>query len=183
MSASIIFNYAFSILLNSRSKISLRGSLLGTISGAIMYGSVAATSINIGAAIAVGLLAGFLSALYYEKIYAKVNETNIRDSFGYLNILIVSFIGTFIIAPTTLKTYYNYNVSLTTLQSSKITTGFIGNLDIAGWVLAYVGISIAIGLASGLIIGLILRCLERRSVRFLEDGEMLRVSSFGLRLP
>lgn len=65
MSASIIFNYAFSILLNSSGKISLRGSLLGTISGAIMYGSVAATSINIGAAIAVGLLAGFFSALYY----------------------------------------------------------------------------------------------------------------------
>lgn len=65
MSASIIFNYAFSILLNGRSRLSVRGSLLGTISGAIMYGSVAGTSINIGAAIAVGLLAGFFSALFY----------------------------------------------------------------------------------------------------------------------
>lgn len=183
LSASVISNYAFSALLSRSGKLTVRGSLLGTITGAIMYGSVAATSINIGAAIAVGLLAGFFSALYYEKLYVRVNETNVRDSFGYLNILAVSFVGTFIVAPTTLKTYYNYAVSLTTLQASKIATGYISNLDIAGWVLAYVGISIAIGLASGLIGGLVLRCLQRKSVRFLEDGEMLRVSSFGLRLP
>ena len=65
MSASIIFNYAFSILFSPNSKIGIRGSLVGTITGAIMYGSVAGTSINIGAAIAVGLVAGFISALFF----------------------------------------------------------------------------------------------------------------------
>lgn len=160
MSASIIFNYSFSILLNSKSKISVRGSLIGTISGAIMYGSVAGTCINIGAAIAVGLLAGFLSALYYEKLCVKVNASNIRDSFGYLNILVVSIIGTFMIAPIVLKTYYNYSVNLPPLQPSNAATGyFLGNLDIAGWVLVYVGVSLAIGILGGLIFGLILRLL------------------------
>jgi hypothetical protein len=65
MSASIIFNYAFSILLSSNYKMGIRGSLIGTISGAIMYGPVAGTCINIGAAIATGLFAGFLSAVFF----------------------------------------------------------------------------------------------------------------------
>lgn len=160
MSASIILNYSFSILLNAKSKISVRGSLIGTISGAIMYGSIAGTCINIGAAIAVGLISGFFSALYYEKLYVKVNASNIRDSFGYLNFLVVSFIGTFVITPIVLKIYYNYSVNLPPLQPSNAASGyFLGNLDIAGWVLVYVGVSLGIGILSGLIIGLILRCL------------------------
>ena len=77
-----------------------------------MYGSVAGTSINIGAAIAVGLCAGFISALFFEKIYLAFNKSQIKDSFGGLSFLFVSFIGTFLIAPTVLKAYYNYDVTL-----------------------------------------------------------------------
>ncbi len=65
LSASVIFNYAIGIVINPTTKIGIRGSLLGTITGAIMYGSVAGTAIKIGAAIAVGLVAGATSAFFY----------------------------------------------------------------------------------------------------------------------
>jgi hypothetical protein len=159
MSASIIFTYAFSILLNPNSKIGIRGSLVGTITGAIMYGPVAGTCINIGAAIAVGLLAGAISAFFFEKIYPKLNASNITDSFGLGVVWIAAFLGTFIVTPTVLKTYYNYSVDLPTLypQNSPSSAYFISNKDVAGWSLVYVGISVGIGLVGGIIIGLLLK--------------------------
>lgn len=74
LSASVIFTYAFSVLFNSQGKIGIRGSIIGTLTGAIIYGPVAGTCINIGAAIASGLFAGIFSALFFEKIYSKVNR-------------------------------------------------------------------------------------------------------------
>jgi len=41
--------------------------------GAILYGPIAGTCQNIGAAIAVGLGAGFISSIFYQKIYTKIN--------------------------------------------------------------------------------------------------------------
>lgn len=73
-----------------------------------MYGSVAGTSINIGAAIAVGLIAGSLSAFFYEKVYPKVNGDSIKDALGMGIIWVVAFLGTFVVAPIVLRTYYNY---------------------------------------------------------------------------
>lgn len=73
-----------------------------------MYGSVAGTSVNIGAAIAVGIIAGSISAFFFEKVYPKVNGNSIMDSLGMGVIWPVAFLGTFVIAPIVLKTYYNY---------------------------------------------------------------------------
>jgi uncharacterized membrane protein YdjX (TVP38/TMEM64 family) len=83
--------------------------------GAILYGPVAGTCVNIGAAIACGIIAGLLSAIFYQKIYPFINGTSIKDSLGLLNIWIVSFLATFLVSPTVIKTYYNYSVNLTTL--------------------------------------------------------------------
>ena len=63
MSASVISNTIFSILL--RGRIGFKESLVGTITGAIMYGSVAGVNLNIGAALTIGLVSGIISALYY----------------------------------------------------------------------------------------------------------------------
>lgn len=37
-----------------------------------------------------------------------MNGNIVRDSFGMTSIWIAAFVGTFLIAPTVLKTYYNY---------------------------------------------------------------------------
>jgi ammonium transporter Rh len=114
LSASVIATYIFSILLSETRRIGIRESILGTIMGAIMYGPVAGTCTNIGAAIACGIFAGFLSAIFYQKVYPKINEVAVRDSLGLLNIWVVSFLATFVISPIVIRTYYNYTVNLTT---------------------------------------------------------------------
>jgi len=68
MSASVIFYYAFSILIGKKKRVEIRGSMIGTLAGAIMYGPIAGTCENIGASIAVGLFAGFSSAFFFEKL-------------------------------------------------------------------------------------------------------------------
>jgi hypothetical protein len=76
---------------------------------------VAGTCVNIGAAIASGLFAGLISAVAYRKIYKKINEKSLFDSYGALNTLFISFFGTFVIAPIILIAYYNRTWILTTL--------------------------------------------------------------------
>ena len=126
-----------------------------------MFGPVAGTCSNIGAAIACGLFAGFLSAGFYHKIFPKLNKNGICDAFGLNLILIVSFMGTFVISPIVIRTYYNYSVVLQTLASVNSPTGkIITNVDAAGWSLVYVGIAVGLGLACGLVVGLLLKCLE-----------------------
>lgn len=65
MSSGAIFNYVFSILFGG--KIGVRGSIGGSIVGAVMWGPVSGTCVNIGAAIAVGLIAGLFTAVDYSK--------------------------------------------------------------------------------------------------------------------
>lgn len=65
MSASVIFYYAFSVLIGKQKKIEIKGSTIGTLAGAIMYGPIAGTCQNIGASIAVGLFAGIISAFFF----------------------------------------------------------------------------------------------------------------------
>jgi hypothetical protein len=106
LSASVISTYSFSILFDE--KIGIREAILGTLTGAVMYGSVAGTCINISAAISVGIFSGLISALFYSKIYVKINKDHIYDSMGGLLMFGVSLLGTFFIAPIVLKTYWNY---------------------------------------------------------------------------
>lgn len=137
-----------------------------------MYGSVAGISINIGAAIAVGLCAGIISALFFEKIYPAFNKSQIRDSFGGLSILFISFLGTFLIAPTVVKTYYNYDVNLPTLYPSNTpsSTYTISSVSVAGWCLVNVGVSIGIALVGGLIIGAILHFFSQAKFKSYDDS-------------
>lgn len=128
--------------------------------GAVIYGPVAGTCTNIGAAIATGIIAGLFSALFFHKVYSKINENGYRDSFGIVLIFLISFFGTFVISPIVIKTYYNYNVDLTTLETSVFDSeGSSININAAGWVLVYVGVSVGIGCSAGLVTGFVLRLL------------------------
>lgn len=117
-----------------------------------MYGPIAGTVISTGAPIAVGVIAGFFSCLYFKVLFKRINQNRIHDSLGLFSFVFVAFLGTFVIAPIVLKTYYNYGVSLVTLG------GTIVNADSSGWILIYVGISVGIGLAGGLILGALMKC-------------------------
>lgn len=152
--------------------------------GAILYGPVAGTCINIGAAIACGILAGFSSAIFYKKVYPKINETVVWDSLGLLNIWVVSFVATFLISPIVIRTYYNYTVNLSTLSVSSIDVLGSAILDVtsAGWSLIYVGITVGIGLGCGFIVGFILRTIDKVFGAEFSD-QMLFFLDQGLRGP
>jgi hypothetical protein len=106
-----------------------------------------------------------------------LNKEATRDSLGSIVFLIISFLGTFFIAPTVIKTYYNYDVVLPTLFSSRIT-----NVDAAGWLLVYVGVSLGIGLGAGLISGLLLKAMDRETSYDLDD-RLLFLRDSGLKYP
>jgi hypothetical protein len=170
LSGSVIFSCAGSIIFGAKKepdgrvnrKIDVKDCVFGTITGGISFGAVAGTAVNIGAAIASGLFAGLFSSLAYRLIYKRINLNKLYDSYGVINILMVSFFGTFAITPVILIAYYNLNWILTTLQVSNFDTVGLPliNSSIVGWVLIYVGISIGIGLVGGLMTGLFLRMIS-----------------------
>lgn len=159
LSGSVIFSCAGSALFGGR--IDVRDCVFGTITGGIIYGAVAGTSVNVGAAIASGLFAGLFSSLCYRFILRRINANKVYDSYGAINILMVSLFGTFAIAPVILIAYYNLDWILTTLEVSNLDkVGLpLVNSSIVGWVLIYVGISMAIGIVAGVIAGLFLRLI------------------------
>nr|BAK02534.1 predicted protein [Hordeum vulgare subsp. vulgare] len=163
---SVIFSCVGSIVLGGftegskalEGKIGLRECVFGTITGGIIYGPVAGTAVNIGAAIASGLFSGLLSSIIYRFVVNKINSSELRDSYGVTNTLSVSFMATFCISPSILIAYFNRDWILPTLEVSnfdKVGLPLI-NASIAGWVIAYVGISMGIGLVSGAAAGGIL---------------------------
>lgn len=118
MSASIIFTLTFSILFRgysaNGSKLGIKEIIFGTISGGIFYGPVAGTCINIGAAIASGLFAGLITALYFCFLHKKMNSNGLFDSYGVVNTLLLSFLGSFVLAPIIFISYYDRHWILTT---------------------------------------------------------------------
>lgn len=140
----------------------MKQTLIGTINGSIMYGSVAGTCVNIGTALTVGLGAGVLSAIYFTKISPKINAERLNDSFGGLIIVITSFIGTFLIAPIVLKAYYDYQWHLTTLEVSNFDSvgPIFDSISVVGWILVYVGYQLELVQYLDLLSGYYLRLLE-----------------------
>jgi len=138
-----------------------------------MYGPVAGTCMNIGAAIAIGITAGFISSLFFKKVYTLVNSNGVRDSFGILLVFLISFLATFVISPIVIKAYYNYSVNLKTLEvSSADSLGSPISIDAAGWVLIYVAISMGIGLATGAVTGITLYILDKLSGHEYDDAQI-----------
>lgn len=82
----------------------------------------------------------------------------------------VSLLGTFFIAPIVLKTYWNYQVTLPTLVNTSIA-----NKDIAGYVLGFVGITIAIGFLTGVVITAFIQCFGRLNQKEFSDINIFKL--------
>ena len=162
LSASVFTNMFFSVLLKNR--LGLREIQFGMIGGAIMAGPIAGTLDNIGAFMAIGTFAAIISALYFGYIHPKINASRVRDTYGALYIAIVSFLGTFFIAPLVLIGMVRNKVNSNLLMNSPLT-----NANIAGWSLTYVGISVGIALVAGFAVGAFLMCMEREVIREFDD--------------
>lgn len=139
-----------------RQKLGLREIHFGMIGGAIICGPIAGVIDNFGAMIALGTFAGIISAIYFGYIHGNINSLRIVDTNGIIYILIVSLVGTMLVAPVVYAGMVNNSVLSNILDNVPIT-----DIKVAGWALVYVGISTAIALVSGLFMGLFLRCFEK----------------------
>lgn len=129
LSASVIFFYAFSILFDDNSRFNLKGSIIGTISGGIMYGCVAGTCTNIGAAIACGLFAGFISALTSSRV-----AINSWTSLGGVSLVTSAGLASIFIAPIVIIAFYNNDVNISALWGTRVNNpnAIIYNRNVAG---------------------------------------------------
>lgn len=125
-----------------------------------MAGPIAGTLDNIGAFMAIGTIAGLLSSIYFAYIHPKLNRTRVSDVYGVTYIAIVSFLGTFFIAPLVLIGMVRNGVN-----SNLLMNVILDNGDVAGWSLVYVGISVGVALATGFGVGALLLLFERKLPR------------------
>jgi hypothetical protein len=150
------------------------------IGGAILAGPIAGTLTNIGAFMAIGTIAGIISALYFGKIHPKLNKINVKDTYGALYIAIVSFLGTVFVAPLVLIGMVRNEVfsSLlvlalpapgTTPAPTLAQLGYLTNSDIGGWSLTYVAISVGVALIAGFSTGAFMTCMEKKVNREFDD--------------
>jgi ammonia channel protein AmtB len=160
MSSSVISSSALSVLF--KGKTGEWEVILGIICGGIVFGPIAGTAVNIGAAIACGLISGVIVSIYCWQIHKRINSKRLNDCYGAFGVFIVSLISTFGISPIILITYYVRSWILPTLEVSNYDTKGLPliNGSIAGWVLTYVGVSIGVSMGSALIAGLIFRLVQ-----------------------
>jgi len=156
--------------------------VLGTITGAITFGSVAYLCTNIGAALACGGFSGLHSAFFYHKVYTKINRQRIFDSLGVTLIAVTSIIATLGIAPLVIYAYYYYGITVPTLPNDAGTTNTtITTSSIVGYVLEYVGITAGIGASSGVVVGVLLKIFDRFDADKLFDDKSFVGKNSGLK--
>jgi ammonia channel protein AmtB len=154
--SSTISTIAFEIFMNK--KPTLTHIFSGSISGAILFGSVASFTTNIAAPIAVGLASGFFSALYNKILLKKVNKNQLHDSLGIFGpIFFTSILSTAVLSPIVIKSFSEYSLNTPPLEGSVISSS-----GQSAWMLIYCGISSGMGLLTGMIISTIMRCLSHQ---------------------
>ena len=121
-----------------------------------MAGAGAGYLENAGACLLMGLIAGVLTTVLISTAVDRMNQNNIVDSHGFIiPILVICFIGGFIIWPCIIIRYYTLGVegeTLYTLGSSKLD-----DYRPAGYQLGYFGVTLAFSLVAGLIAGFLLK--------------------------
>ena len=179
--ANVLTTLACSVLLVDQFQI--RWSVFGLINGAVIFGSVANTAINIGAAIACGMGAGLLTVVYFYKIYPWMNRKIVADSYGIFLILATSLIATVFIAPIVLAIESNARVILPSLQSINNPDGdVVPGLNIAGYALTYPAITILVASGFGFLVSLLLKCFDQFDAEKVMSDRLFFNTQHGLRI-
>lgn len=101
MAASMITTYIVGSL---GGKLSLRDSLIGSLSGGLCLASAAGFMPNIGACICVGGLSGFLTGLWLKKVHPIINSALKMDELGFIGpVFFNSVLGGLLVTPVTLS--------------------------------------------------------------------------------
>lgn len=176
MAASIPGNY-IGCAISGRGMISFDSMAMSTLPGGIMVGALAGEYQNIGAALTIGLVSGIFSGIWMTKVHPRINRNKILDSMGMIGpILIVAFIGSFIIPASTIIQYYWKRDSLNLyFRNEQPETDYKS----AQFSLAYFAVTLGIGLVTGLILGIIARCSKNDKDTDFNDGKFY-LDDFGL---
>lgn len=151
LSASTVSSLAFSFLINKRPRAA--DIFTGSISGAVIMGSVAAFITNIAVPIVVGIFSAFVSVLYKCKVMVRVNKEHARDILGLFGpFLVVGVFGVVVLAPIVLISLANLGLVTGPMNGTVVGTSS------ASWVLIYAGISAGMGLITGMVVSTVVRC-------------------------
>lgn len=151
----------------------MKEAIIGTISGGVMMGSIAPIQHIIGISIAIGVVAGVISGIYYSKVERWINNEYIYDSLGLFGpFLLSAFLGSFVVTPIVLA-YYSYSGTFVRGVGSSLP------IPLIGWQLIYVGITAGIALVAGLLSALLCWCNSTASFD-LGSGFLMLSSDFGL---
>jgi hypothetical protein len=111
---------------------------------------VAGTINNIGACIAIGAFAGFVSGFWLRVIHPRLNLTRSVDHLGIFGpILICSVLGGLVLSPSLYQIYNNLGSNLTSLGAPVSDTALLN------YQLVYIGIAAGTAIVTGLLSGLI----------------------------
>jgi hypothetical protein len=172
LTASVICTYISSAIFGSL-RIGVRESLVGVLSGGVMIGVVGGTINNIGACIAIGSFAGFLSGFWLRVVYPRMNSLKSHDHMGIFGpILCCSIIGGLVLSPALYKVFYDRGTHPGSLSSTITTTRFIS------YQLAFIGIAAGTAICTGILAGLISLCFRNPKSDF--KFTKLVSSDFGL---
>lgn len=160
LTASVICTYISSAIFG-KLKIGVRESLVGVLSGGVMIGVVGGTINNIGACIAIGAFAGFLSGFWLRVVYPRMNSLRSHDHMGiYGPILCCSIIGGLVVAPALYKVYYDRGTLPGSLGTVISTKRFIS------YQLAFIGIAAGTAICTGILAGLVSLCFRNPKTDF-----------------
>lgn len=174
LTASVLGTYSGSALAG-RGRVGFKEALVGTITGGIVMGGAAPVLDNIGINLMIAFLTGLISGVYMRTLHPRINKNNIYDTLGLFGpFLISAFIGSIIIAPSTIIWYHNHNITKNGIAQPY-------PFSLAGWQLVYAGISAALGLGGGLFAGILSIC-DKNYFGLASNSRMFE-NDFGLYTP
>ena len=174
LSGSIVGVFVGSYVLG-KGKIGIRDVLMGSMSGGVMIASVAHILDNIGIIIMLGIISGFLSGLYIQKIHPKINRYEVYDSLGLSGpILINAMLGSFVVGPAVLNagTFTKDIMDIEGVSSEMVK-----------FQLVYGTISLSLGLVCGFVGGLVCVCDEDKFSLFANSRYFRRYYSLYHHVP